>query len=80
MVNSLVDSLGENEFPSAPGPVMGGSNFRLPNEAPSFPMGAGPSSLIGGSNFKPSSDLFQLSKSTTKREAPEEKKTDNKKV
>ncbi|KAK4296394.1 hypothetical protein Pmani_031110 [Petrolisthes manimaculis] len=86
MVNSLVDSLGESEFPSAPGPMIGGNNMRLTNEeaSSSYPMGSSSSStgIGGGSHFnKPSTDLFRLSKSTTKREAPEgEKKTDNKTV
>lgn len=70
MVNSLVDSLSETEIPSAPGPVIGGTNFRLSNEG-SFPMRASP--MIGGSPVKPLSNLFQVSKATTKREAPGEK-------
>ncbi|XP_063871098.1 uncharacterized protein LOC135106239 [Scylla paramamosain] len=70
MVNSLVDSLGESELPAAPGPVIGGSSFRLSSEA-SFPMRA--SSVMGGSAMKPISSLFQASKATTKREAPVDK-------
>lgn len=70
MVNSLVDSLSETEIPSAPGPVIGGSSFRLSNEG-SFPMRTSP--MIGGSAVKPLSNLFQVSKATTKREAPREK-------
>ncbi|XP_045125989.1 uncharacterized protein LOC123513146 isoform X2 [Portunus trituberculatus] len=70
MVNSLVDSLGESELPAAPGPVIGGSSFRLSSEG-SFPMRT--SSVMGGSAMKPISSLFQASKGTTKREAPADK-------
>lgn len=76
MVNSLVDSLNENEFPMAPGSMMGGTNFKLPSEN-SFPMGS--SSMINGPNFRPTNGLFQLSKATAKREAPEGKTVEEKK-
>ncbi|XP_066977094.1 uncharacterized protein [Macrobrachium rosenbergii] len=79
VVNSLVDSMNEeNEFPTGLGPVLGGTNFKLPGQS-SFSLGNSP--LLGaGSSFKHAGDLFQLSKTTTKREAPEgtEKKTEDK--
>nr|XP_045622106.1 uncharacterized protein LOC123772780 [Procambarus clarkii] len=76
MVYSLVDSLSEKELQTAPGSLIGGSNFKLPNNSP-FPLGSSP--MIGRSSFKPTSELFQLSKATTKREAPEEEKKEEKK-
>lgn len=76
MVNSLVDSLNESEYPVAPGSMMGGTNFKLPSETP-FPLGS--SSLINGPNFRPTNELFQLSKATAKREASEEKTVEEKK-
>ncbi|KAG0716938.1 hypothetical protein GWK47_008465 [Chionoecetes opilio] len=39
MVNSLVDELERTETPLGPGPVIGGSSFRLSNKA-SFPDGS----------------------------------------
>lgn len=75
MVNSLVDSISENEFPSGTGPVIGGPNFKLPSQSP-FPLG-NPAAMFGASRFKPSNEFFQLSKATTKREAPDDTKKMN---
>ncbi|XP_042207919.1 uncharacterized protein LOC121856404 isoform X2 [Homarus americanus] len=62
MVNSLVDSISENEFQVAPGPMIGGSNFKVANESP-FPLGNSP--MIGGSNFKVSNESpFSLGSSS----------------
>ncbi|XP_068216347.1 uncharacterized protein [Palaemon carinicauda] len=69
VVNSLVDSMNEeNEFPAGPGPVLGGTNLKLPSQSP-FSLGNSPLASAG-SNFKHAGDFFQLSKTTTKREAP----------
>ncbi|XP_064111747.1 uncharacterized protein LOC135219155 [Macrobrachium nipponense] len=80
VVNSLVDSMNEeNEFPAGPGPLVGGTNFKLPSQS-SFSLGNSPPLLGAGSGFKHAGDFFQLSKTTTKREAPEGtgKKTEDK--